>query len=426
MEKASLEKEKTAHEAVVQAHSEDLLSMDQLLKDIQSELSVANSFEKIISQEFDEVDAADGENRIDNLDNHVLRYEAAVDEANRNVLTAETAIENLREEISTIEVHLPILEGEKKAAVSKRDFKAAGKASKEIKDALARKEQCEVELAEEAMTRREDAREELSKAVALLDEKKSIAAEKGKELGTKQMSVLKKKISHLKSILKDFDTDIDVQHAVNVTSVGVFVIESQIRVLEASGKALGERYGGWEDESKCSEVVEDNTIHGAPTIDSTADETSEKEITIEILEQYSSFKEETATLEEAIDKAAEEENFEAAAQLEEKLEVVRAGIKALGISSDALNDALLNGVDRNVIEEQEQETPDIDAPLNSEQIEDSENIDTEVDAIEPEVEPQNDVRDEKKMTGEAGQNDSTLTDADAVHNSDEEAVENED
>ena len=85
------------------------------------------------------------------MDGEVLKCEAAVDEAKHNLLSAEAAIETLQEEVSAIEVRLPILEAEKKTAVSKRDFKSAGKAWEEIKDALARKEQCETELMEEAV-----------------------------------------------------------------------------------------------------------------------------------------------------------------------------------------------------------------------------------------------------------------------------------
>jgi hypothetical protein len=47
----------TAHDAVIQAHSEDFLTIDQLLKDIQSELPVAKSFEDILSQHLNSANA---------------------------------------------------------------------------------------------------------------------------------------------------------------------------------------------------------------------------------------------------------------------------------------------------------------------------------------------------------------------------------
>ena len=366
-EKSSIEKEKTAHEALVQAHSEDLLNMDKLLKDIHSELSVAKNFEDIISQQLDVVgEAADGEDHTSNLDNEVLKHEAAVDEASRNVQLAESAIASLQEEMTSIETRLPILEAEKKAAASKRDFKAAGRASKEIKDALARKEQCEAELAEVALTRRDDAKEELLKAIASLDEKKSIAAEKGKELGMKQMAVLKVKIKDLTTILKDFEASNTDE--VSVASVGAFVIESQIRVLVASGETLGAQYGGWDDNAAKSsgDVVEDETLHSAPTLDSCDEDADEKEITNEIIEQYASLKEEISTLEAAIDKAAEEEDYEAAAELEEKLESARAGIESLGIKSDVLENALSNRRNDETTES-EQDVPNVEISKDEEE-----------------------------------------------------------
>ena len=82
----------------------------------------------------------------------------------------------------------------------KRDLKSAGKAWKEIKDALARKEQCEMELME-AVSKKTDAEEELTKATALFQEHKSVAKEKVRELGIKQMYALEDKNRDLKSIL---------------------------------------------------------------------------------------------------------------------------------------------------------------------------------------------------------------------------------
>ena len=392
-EKSSIEKEKTAHEALVQAHSEDLLNMDQLLKDIQSELSVAKNFEDIISQQLDVLgDAADGDDHTSNLDNEVLKHEAAVDEATRNVQLAESAISSLQEEITTIETRIPILEAEKKTAASKRDFKAAGKASKEIKDALARKEQCEAELADVAVARKEDAKEELSKAKTLLEEKKCIAAEKGKELGMKQMTVLKDKIRDLTSILKEFEASNTDE--VSVASVGAFVIESQIRVLVASGETLGAQYGGWDDDAAKSSgrVVEDETLHSAPTLDSCDEDAGEKEITNEIIEQYFTLKKETSTLEAAIDKAAEEEDYEAAAELEEKLESARAGIESLGISSDVLDHALAN---RTNGETSEQHAPDEETSKDEETYKSDQDA-SEVEKPKDEEEPTSSIEDEKK------------------------------
>ncbi|KAL3778935.1 hypothetical protein HJC23_012393 [Cyclotella cryptica] len=341
-EQKSLERERTAHEAVMEAHAEDLLSRDKLLEDINSELSVAKRFEGIILQHFGQVGDSGGEEHMTSLDSEVLKCEAAVDEAKQNLQSAEAAIERLQEEVSLIEVRLPVLEAEKKAAATKRDFKAAGKASKEIKDALARKEQCEAQLADEALARKQVAKEELSKATALLDDKKSIAAERDRELGKKQISLVKDKISDLKSILNDLSiAKTESEDAINVACIGALVITSQISALEATGRALGEQYGGWDPTTpSCNDEHKEDTAQTEPNILSTNEATSEKKITEEILEQYTFLRQETVKLEAAVEKAVEDEDFEAAAELDEKLETARAAIKALDFSPDALDNEL--------------------------------------------------------------------------------------
>jgi hypothetical protein len=143
-EKKSIEREKTAHDAVVQAHSEDLLTIDQLLKDIQLELSVAKSLDVIVSQHFNGANAgAGGEDHVGNLDSDVLKYEEAVDEANRDVHSADAAIKSSVRRCHPL--NLGYLFSRKEDGC-----KAAGEALKEIKDALETNEQCEAELADES------------------------------------------------------------------------------------------------------------------------------------------------------------------------------------------------------------------------------------------------------------------------------------
>jgi hypothetical protein len=65
------------------------------LKDIQSELTVAKSFEDIVSQHFNGANAgAVREDHVGSSDSDVLKYEAAVDETNRNVHSADAAIKS--------------------------------------------------------------------------------------------------------------------------------------------------------------------------------------------------------------------------------------------------------------------------------------------------------------------------------------------
>jgi len=340
-EKQSLNKAKEAHEAAMAAHSEEMLSRDKLIEDITAEVKIARDFEEIISDKLND-SLAIGEEHISTLDSEVLKFEVAVDEANHNLVSAQAIIDDLEEEMTSIDTRIPILEAEKKMAASKRDFKAAGKASKEIKDALARKEQCEAQLAGEAAQRKKAAKDELEKATVLLEEKKCIALQKGQEAGKKQMADLRCKIDELKALLKNFDIDEsdDEANVINVSCVGAFVIQSQIDLLDAHGKSLGEKYGGW-----ISEENGDVSVHSAPTFDSADEEkdiveASAKVIDESTIEEFRTLNGHIQELEHSIEKAVAEEDFDTAAELEEKIQSVRAEIESWGFSLDELSQAL--------------------------------------------------------------------------------------
>ena len=344
-EKESIEKAKSAHEAVVAAHSEEMVTREKLIEDIKVECSTAKNLEEILGHHSsfitlhnssDTKKTTNGEEVDDScsLEGEVLKYEAVVNEANENLLAAETNIANLQEELSSIELRVPILEDLKKAAASKRDFKAAGKASKEIKDALARKEQCQAELAGDAMERKEFAKDELEKVTALLNEKKKIADEKGREAGLKEMDRLREKIIELKSIMKKFASTEEEDDAMNVSVVGAFVIESQICVLEAEGKVLGSKYGGWED------TADAESVQSAPTFDSTTDDSPEIVIDKTVLEKYISLRNEMKELEDGIKESVEQEDFDKAASLEERAQEVRIEFESCGFASDKFEQSL--------------------------------------------------------------------------------------
>ena len=343
-EKESIEKAKSAHEAVVAAHSEEMVTREKLIEDIKVECSTAKNLEEILGHHSSFItlhNLSDTEKTTNGeeddsclLEGEVLKYEAVVNEANENLLAAETNIANLQEELSSIELRVPILEDLKKAAASKRDFKAAGKASKEIKDALARKEECQAELAGDAMERKEFAKDELEKVTALLNEKKKIADEKGREAGLKEMDRLREKITELKSIMKKFASTEEEDDAMNVSVVGAFVIESQICVLEAEGKVLGSKYGGWENTSDAE------SVQSAPTFDSTTDDSPEIVIDKTVLEKYISLRNEMKELEDAIEESVEQEDFDKAASLEERAQEVRTEFESCGFASDKFEQSL--------------------------------------------------------------------------------------
>lgn len=344
-EKESIEKAKIAHEAVLAAHSEEMVTREKIIEDIKSERSVAKKLEEIASNAFEEIDADDvvnGDYADDSsVAGEVLKYEAIMNEASQNVLAAESNIAKLQEELSAIEIRIPILEAEKKVAAANRDFKSAGQASKEIKDAISHKEQCQAQLAGEALERKQHAEDELRKVKTLLEEKKQIAAERSMEAGLTKMNCLREKIEKLKTIVKDFASTSDdaADDAMNVSLVGAFVIESQICVLEAERRTLGEKYGVPTEPITTTDnaALEDSSFQSAPTFDS---DDASPTIDKSTLEKYMSLRNEIQELESAIEDAVRDENFDTAADLEERARGVRDMFESEGFSSEKFKQAL--------------------------------------------------------------------------------------
>ena len=133
---------KESHEKEVEDHAQVLLNYDDLMKKIKSEISAAEQLEKVIAEEFNAsikwTEGNGNHSELLQLQADVVECQAAVDEANEELVAALDAMESLKKEVDDIDRQMPLLEGEKQAAVAKKNYKAAGKASKEIKEATAR------------------------------------------------------------------------------------------------------------------------------------------------------------------------------------------------------------------------------------------------------------------------------------------------
>jgi DNA repair ATPase RecN len=132
---------KEGHEKEVQLHSEKLLKYEQFMDVIKSELICVESMETIISDHLSALNDAVLTESLSDVWEHqaeVVECQVSVDEAKEELRAALAGLEALREEVSQLEKRIPLLEQQKNAAVSARDFKAAGKASKDIKEAIAR------------------------------------------------------------------------------------------------------------------------------------------------------------------------------------------------------------------------------------------------------------------------------------------------
>jgi len=267
-EKAGFEKTKREHEAKMKAHSEALLARDEMMKNIDKEAADAERFACVVADEVvldERNESCKHDSELLELQEEVVKCEAAVDETQQLVLASEAAVESLKNETEEIEAKIPILEAEKKLAAAKRDFRAAGKASKAIKEAAARKERLEEELAGEAVERVAAAKEDLQKLKDELETKRKVAHEKEKESGIRNMTMLAQKIMHLERIKKRVCGDCSNSDNKNsISSIGAIVLDQEINSLQTEGEALGAKFGRWESIKK---EVNDKTDPGDDNVE---------------------------------------------------------------------------------------------------------------------------------------------------------------
>jgi len=242
-------KAREEHELEVTSHSEALIAHDRIICQVKEEILVADKLAKIIAQEVvveKSTDPQDLDDELRMVQAEVLQLEAAADEATQGLAAAKASIDGLEEEISSIEVRLPILESEKKLSASKRDFRAAAKASKEMKELIARKDRYNEDLKGEASEKQEAASKAADEALEALNDKKAIAHIKEKESGSKRMIDLVKNIIKLEK-LRESVCGIDEGEMDNIKSVGGFVLDSEMSALMMEGDELDQKYGGWNE-----------------------------------------------------------------------------------------------------------------------------------------------------------------------------------
>mmetsp|Transcript_13150 Transcript_13150/g.19916 ORF Transcript_13150/g.19916 Transcript_13150/m.19916 type:complete len:1217 (-) Transcript_13150:1275-4925(-) len=382
-EESSYKLSRLEHEQEVTAHSEALVAHDKLVSQIKDETIIAEKLSKVIGEEIiiSAVESNDAsEDEVTLAQAEVLRCEAAVDEANQLLMTAKASIDNLRDEIGTIEVRVPILEAEKKQAASKRDFKAAGKASKTIKELLARKERCNEELADQAIERQAAAQMEVDMCLETLKEKKALSHEKEKEGGRKRMIQLVKKMVKLEKLRDDIcGTGEEECTSQSITVVGGFVLDSEIAALVAEGEELDSKFGGWTDimmefaeasEDTSSEEIVDEELDAQLIADNEVGDSSEVITDEEVAEAQLAEEENNSDgninddvdeageadevdkseamkrckvilseidgIESEIEAAIEVEEYDLAAELDEKILNLKDELKSLGLSDSEI------------------------------------------------------------------------------------------
>lgn len=361
-------------EAEVTAHSEAIVAHDKILAQVKDEIQVAEELAKIIAQEV-MVDRGSDKDCVDKdlikIQSEVLELEAAAEEANE-VLTAATAVINgLKEEIASIDKRLPMLESEKKIAAANRDFKAAARASKEIKELTSRKSKCDEDLQGTALERQESAKKFVDDCLQKLEEKKAVAHEKEKEIGVKRMIELVKKIINLENLREEV-CGTDEEPLENVKAVGGFVLDSEISALMMEGEELDKRFGGWNDimleyaskESEDEKLVRDNDddapqeveCNDKDTMPNTTKEDNEQSNVgeddhmenaetfnegtehninkAEIIAKFKDMHEQLLGLELKLENAIETEEYEIAAELDDQIAMIKDMMESLDLSEE--------------------------------------------------------------------------------------------
>lgn len=362
-ENEAYQKMRIEHDEKVAAHSEAMVRHQELKDRVKSEIKTAEALAKIVTKEV--VVEMQGDSIGNDSDDlltmqaEVVTCEALADESNQVLMTAKANIDKLRDEISGIDDLIPTLETQKKTAASSRDFKAAAKASKEIKEMSARKAFCEDELDGEAAERLRIAQTDLEKCLEDLKEKKSITHEKEKKHGFERMSQLVKKIKKLESIKDKMcgkEGDCPTNHS--VSSIGVFVLDGEISHLKKEGQELGDKYGQWEalmDLQDGDNDVEDVITGSSEGLKSTSiDNASETEVADEpklneesecatpemtkedAIKRYNEIMIELKDIENDLNDAVEKEEYEEAAELDTKLESLKSELESLGIADEDL------------------------------------------------------------------------------------------
>lgn len=409
-ESKNFERLSEAHEAEVKAHTDALLQRNSIMDDLKANISMADTFQNIIAEEmtFDHIreenEEVDG--HLAQIQADVVKCEAAVSEAAQIAKVAEANLVSLDGESRRLQEKLPKLEEEKSKAAAKRDFKTAGRASKEIKEYSARLQELEESLISEAKMKHKEAKLVLARVQEELAREQATANKKEKESGIVSM---KKIATRIKALLSTKKRVCGKASPDSVKGVGALVLMGQIDALKAEGQSLGHKFGGWDEiigEIDETEEGDGDAAEEPPADAKVAQEEAEvpekeessrpsDEIIPEIVEKAKELQKKLAEAEEKLNAAAEQEDFEKAAELDEIFQNIKDELEKLDIT-DAEADLVMAGESLVAAEFAEK----VDAP----------DVDNKCETIEMEETAQN----------------GTSTEGDDTENGDEQAKEKKD
>lgn len=246
----ALDKMKECHENEMEAHSIEVMKHNQIMSKAICEITDAERFERVVGQHIDTMARMDGvrqsSNKLVALQSDLLDYGSAVEEAMSTLAKAEADMKNTKAEIQGLEKCLPVLELEKKNAVSTRNFKAAGKASKEIKQASSRIKTL-IGMVEEELTHKIwSTKKEMEDIVEKLNKTKSEMDEKEKEEGIKSMRTLAIALAKLEEIKEDH-CNLEKCESFTIPAIGALILEDELISLRKEGDALDSKFSGWSE-----------------------------------------------------------------------------------------------------------------------------------------------------------------------------------
>ena len=373
-EKKHFEHLKESHESATQAHSEALLAHNEMMTVIKDEISTASQVEAIIMKEIVNGESHDAPDEAGGLDAEVVKYEAEAHEA-KQVLDAAVATKaSLSDELSSIEKLIPVLEDQKKVAAGSRDFKSAAKASKEIKEAVAKKDRLEAELSGDASERVSVAEANFDKISTLLNEKRARSHDQEKEGAVTRMGSLGERIDRLQKLKKEVCGDDVEEGGFNVASVAASILDSEIDALKARGAVLGEKFGGWDEVIESIAVSDDATDEAVAGEDENEREAKAGEAEGEVpeeakmsrkeaIEAYRRVKNDLEMAGAELELAIVEEDYDKAAEIDETITDLNAKLARLGLTDADLEDDAATGeesggdVDADIPEDDEPAEP---------------------------------------------------------------------
>ncbi|KAG2931418.1 hypothetical protein PC129_g11106 [Phytophthora cactorum] len=258
-----------------------------------------------------------------------------------------------RNAIASAEAMIPRLEQEKKGAAAQRNFKEAARISKDIK-ALEKDRSTAEEMVEVVEMELQDLKERIGKREVEFEEKKKELKEMEKHLELATLQELWKEAKHLRTALRKIEKCKSEGEAasdgIDFRSSAVLLVQAEYDACMLQVETLERKYDV-SDPAKDEEVEDDDDDE---SLDGEDDEGSEhvsisrssltgkapdvegSDVDVEALEDSSSALEEITAhlveLESQIEKATENEDYDLAARLDEKIEDLKERQQAIEAS----------------------------------------------------------------------------------------------